>query len=256
MASLKIRQETRDRCNVYPVTPSLMEKFSPISLDFYAYLYQVPKVDFSLFFRVEREMIEYMKPSELCHEFLDHIWKASQKKDSDLDVCILRKDRKKFENVINHVRKKKIKSLLEKDSSLDKKTLHVFSDLSGASQMIVRGGIDKNVAEKATAAASYMVNNLMKSESAVGTLSRMITIDPTLYDHSAAVAMFAGLMATRFSKRPVSTREAAIIAQCGLYHDTGKSCVPSAVLNKPGSFTDAEYDIMKTHTHLGCKELE
>ena len=234
----------------------MLKNFSPISLEFYSYLYQVPKVNFSVFFRLQDEMIEYMRPEEFSPQFLEQIWSATQKKHAEIDVCVLKKDRGKFDQVIDFIRNRKLNALLQKDSSLDPETLKVFGNLSGASQMIVRGGIDTKVAEKATAAAAHMMSNLMNSEAAMGTLSRMIEIDSTLYDHSAAVAMFSGLMSTRFADKPLTEKEAALVAQCGLYHDTGKSCVPSAVLNKPGSFTDEEYEVMKTHTHLGCGELQ
>ena len=256
MSKFVIKEATRNRCAIHKLDGSMIKNFSPISLEFYSYLYQVPKLNFSVFFRLENEMIEFMKPEEFSHKYLEQIWAATQKNSVEIDVCVLKKDRSKFNDVINFIRNKKLKALLEKDSSLDPKTLEVFGNLSGASQMIVRGGIDTRVAEKATAAASHMMTNLMESEAAMGTLSRMIEIDSTLYDHSAAVAMFAGLMSTRFSDKPLSAQEAALVAQCGLYHDTGKSCVPSAVLNKPGSFTDDEYEVMKTHTHLGCGELK
>lgn len=255
MTKFAIKDATRQRCTIYKVNPQIAKKFTPISLEFYNYLYQVPKIDFSLFFRLHDELIEYVKPEEFCHKYLKHIWAATQKESTDMEVCVLKKDRRKFDAVINFIRNKKLDDLIAKDNSLDRNTLKVFGDLSGASQMIVRGGINHQVAEKATAAASYMVQNLMNSEAAMGTLSRMITIDPTLYDHSAAVAMFAGLMGTRFAQKPLTEKDAATLAQCGLYHDTGKSCVPSAILNKPGPFTDEEYEVIKTHTHLGSEEL-
>ena len=144
---------------------------------------------------------------------------------------------------------------MERDPFLDRKTLNVFANLSGASQMIVRGGITAEVASRVAASASFMVSNLMNNELAMATLSRMISNDPTLYDHSAAVAMFAGIMGTQHLQKPLPEKDVAILAQCGLYHDTGKSCVPPCVLNKPGAFTPEEWVIMKTHTTLGYEEL-
>ena len=256
MANFTIKQATRDRCKIYKITPQLLEKFTPVSLELYPYLYEIPKVDFSIFFKLDNEMIEYMKADELSEDYLDHIYYASQKHSDKLDICILKRDRPKLNNVISHIRNKKINNLIIQDPSLDKQTLQIFGNISGASQMIVRGGIDTKVAQKVSAEATRMVDTLMDSDLAMGTLSRMITIDPTLYDHSAAVAMFSSLMATRFRDKPLSSKEAAIVAQCGLFHDTGKSCVPSHVLNKPGPFTDDEYEIIKQHTHLGCAELQ
>ena len=66
--------------------------------------------------------------------------------------------------------------------------------------MIQRGGITKS-ATKVSAAASYMVSNMMNNDLALSTMSRMITIDPTLYDHSASVAMLSGIIAKTVLRR-------------------------------------------------------
>ncbi|RYZ56866.1 MAG: HD domain-containing protein [Proteobacteria bacterium] len=121
--------------------------------------------------------------------------------------------------------------------------------------MVLRGGIDKQVAERIKSAASHMVQNLMDNDSAMATLSRMISIDPTLYDHSASVAMFSTVMARRQFGDKMPIRDVEILAQSGLYHDAGKSCVPNAILNKPGAFTPEEFEVMKGHVHHGFREL-
>ena len=252
---MKIKSETRQRCNIYSLDTKNRRLFANVSLELYSYLYEIRKIEFSLFCRVGDQMIEYIKPEEFCRDLLEHIWSATQQTDADVSVCVLKKDLGKFYNLLDAVRQKKIAVIKEQNPNLDPRALDVFADLSGASQMIVKGGIDKKVASRAQAAASYMMNNMMQSQAAVGTLSRMIQIDPTLYDHSAAVAMFAGLMAFRFSPN-INEKKAALVAQCGLYHDTGKSCIPAHILNKPGPFEPEEYEIMKEHTHHGCTELK
>ncbi|MEP7113980.1 MAG: HD domain-containing phosphohydrolase [Ilumatobacteraceae bacterium] len=39
----------------------------------------------------------------------------------------------------------------------------------------------------------------------------------------------------------------------GRLHDVGKVGVPDSILQKPGSLTEAEFDIMKTHTAVGAR---
>ncbi|MBC7530428.1 MAG: HD domain-containing protein [Oligoflexus sp.] len=250
-----IKESTRNRCKIIKIEQSTLSAYRPISLELFAYLWEVKTIDFSIFLRVESELLEYIKPSELSIELLQHVWLASLKDDAGVDVYVARKDFPRFEHTLDYVRKKKINSLVEKEPSLDRKTLEIFSDMSAASQMVLRGGIDKQVAERVKAAACFMVQNLMDSDSAMATLSRMISIDPTLYDHSASVAMFSTVMARRQYGDKFPIRDAEILAQSGLYHDAGKSCVPNAILNKPGAFTPEEFDVMKSHVHHGFREL-
>jgi HD-GYP domain-containing protein (c-di-GMP phosphodiesterase class II) len=250
-----IKESTRNRCKIIKIESNTLAAYRPISLELFAYLWEVKTIDFSIFLRVEGELLEYIKPSELSIELLQHVWLASLKEDAGVDVFVARKDFPRFEHTLDFVRKKKINALIEKEPSLDRRTLDIFSDLSGASQMVLRGGIDKQVAERIKSAASHMVQNLMDNDSAMATLSRMISIDPTLYDHSASVAMFSTVMAKRQYGDKMPVRDVEILAQSGLYHDAGKSCVPNAILNKPGAFTPEEFEIMKGHVHHGFREL-
>lgn len=252
-----IKEATRQRCKIVQMNSERIRRlYKPISLELFHFIGEADSIDFSVFIRVGDEMVEYIRPTELSQELLQHIWKASLKPGSGIDVCVLRDEYPRFEHVIETVRRRKLDALMEKEPGLDPKVLHVFGDLSGASQMILRGGINQEVASRVSSAASFMVSNLMDNEFAMGTLSRMINIDPTLYDHSAAVAMFAGIMARQYMGNKLSRRDGQIIAQCGLYHDAGKSCIPNAILNKPGSFTEEEYEVMKSHVIHGYDELK
>ena len=250
-----IKESTRKRCRIIKIEGSTLASYRPISLDLFAYLWEVKTIDFNIFLKVENELLEYIKASELSIELLQHVWLASLKEDAGVDVYVARKDYPKFEHTLDFVRKKKIARLVEQEPSLDRKTLEIFSDMSAASQMVLRGGIDKQVAERVKAAAAFMVQNLMDSDMAMGTLSRMISIDPSLYDHSASVAMFSTVMARRQFGEKMPLRDAEVLAQSGLYHDAGKSCVPNAILNKPGAFTAEEFEVMKGHVHHGFREL-
>lgn len=250
-----IKESTRKRCKIIKISERAKTQFQPISLELFHFLYKAQAIDFSIFIRVMDEVIEYIKPTELSQELLKHIWLASLKDEAEVEICVLKADHPKFTRIIDNVRTQKIQILLEKQPALDRKTLQIFNDLSGASQMVLRGGITKSVAAKVKAAASHMVANLMDNDYAMSTLSKMITIDPTLYDHSASVAMFGGIMAKQYLKEKIGTKQTEIIAQCGLYHDAGKACIPNSILNKPGTFTLEEFEVMKTHAILGYKEL-
>jgi putative nucleotidyltransferase with HDIG domain len=254
-SSFKISQETLNRCQIFQLNEQQLKKYSVINLDSFHFLYEIPQLDFSIYFRVGITMIEYIKAGEKSRELLDQIWASLQKKHEYVDLRILRKDRIVFFHSIEKVRRKKLDILAEKMPDLDKKTIDIFANLTRASQLIVKGGIDSHVVSAVKASASFMVSNIFSSDSTIDTLSRMITCDPTLYDHSASVAMFASSIAKGMVSNPLSQRETELVAQAGLYHDIGKTCVPNFILNKPGKFTPEEFEIMKSHTTLGHEEL-
>src|SRR5260370_860259 len=54
----------------------------------------------------------------------------------------------------------------------------------------------------------------------------------------------------------LSSDQMETLRKGALVHDIGKICVPDAILNKPGSLTDEEYDIMKLHPMQGVKIVE
>jgi putative two-component system response regulator len=59
--------------------------------------------------------------------------------------------------------------------------------------------------------------------------------------YSALLAKYAGF----------SERQCELILIASPLHDIGKIGIPDHILQKPGKFTDAEFNIMKTHTTIG-----
>jgi HD-GYP domain-containing protein (c-di-GMP phosphodiesterase class II) len=73
--------------------------------------------------------------------------------------------------------------------------------------------------------------------------------------HSKRVAYYASLIA---SKLDCSKDDVALIFQAGMLHDIGKIEIPDALLLKPSSLNQDEYELIKTHSQFGyellCKE--
>jgi putative nucleotidyltransferase with HDIG domain len=251
----KLRDETLKRCKVFDLDDQMLRKFVPINAELFHFLYEAKSLSFNVYFRVENTMIEFIRMEEFSTELLDQLWTAMQKSQRRLEINVLKSQLANFEQMLEDIRSLKVKRLLDEHPSLDRKVLNIFGNLSSASQLIVRGGITKSVVEQVTASAHLMVNNLMDSSGAIATLSRMVTADPTLYDHSASVAMIASVVAMECTSAKLDSRQIEVIAKCGLYHDVGKTCVPSAILNKPGKFSPEEFEVMKSHTVLGEEEL-
>jgi HD-GYP domain-containing protein (c-di-GMP phosphodiesterase class II) len=84
--------------------------------------------------------------------------------------------------------------------------------------------------------------------------------DPHIGGHLNRICEFAELLATRLSRRP-GYQEATpefieTIARAAALHDVGKVGIPDSILLKPGKLTEAEFEIMKSHTLIGSELLE
>lgn len=76
--------------------------------------------------------------------------------------------------------------------------------------------------------------------------------DPTTFDHSERVAVYAVALAHEL-ELPEDVVE--VIEQAAAVHDLGKVGVPDRVLLKPGPLTDSERATMWLHTEIGAQVL-
>jgi diguanylate cyclase (GGDEF)-like protein len=71
--------------------------------------------------------------------------------------------------------------------------------------------------------------------------------------HSETVGRYTELIARELGFSEEQTHRLRL---AGMLHDVGKVGVPDAVLNKPGSLTDEEFEVIKGHPALGAQILE
>ncbi len=88
----------------------------------------------------------------------------------------------------------------------------------------------------------------------IATIASMIEAkDSYTKGHSLRVAEYSGFLAQALGWKDEEIQNLKYIA---LLHDIGKVGVPDHVLNKPGKLTDAEYNIIKSHTTIGGEILK
>ncbi len=78
-------------------------------------------------------------------------------------------------------------------------------------------------------------------------------IESTQFDHSKNVARLCRLLAERAG---YSAEETSLIGMLALFHDVGKTGIPTEILNKPGPLTPEEYDVVKTHIIIGRDKIQ
>ena len=137
----KISEATRKRCKTIELTEKDADNYRILHLEQVQYLYEVKHIDFSLFFKIETTLIEFINPREFSHLLLDQLITAMNKDFEDLSICIRVEDYPELARILDNIRNRKIYSLIQKDPLLDQKTLQLFCDLTSVSQLIVKGGI-------------------------------------------------------------------------------------------------------------------
>ncbi|MGK5052613.1 HD-GYP domain-containing protein [Janthinobacterium sp. RB2P8] len=84
-------------------------------------------------------------------------------------------------------------------------------------------------------------------------LARLKTADNYTYMHSVAVCALMTALAKELGLAPEQVRSAGL---AGLLHDIGKMAVPSSILNKPGSLSEAEFSSVRAHPAAGHRMLQ
>lgn len=77
--------------------------------------------------------------------------------------------------------------------------------------------------------------------------------DAITRDHVVRVGVLAMRVGVRAGLAPSRLRAVGLAA---LLHDIGKLVIPSEIIGKPGSLTDAEFAVIKTHSEQGAVLLE
>jgi diguanylate cyclase (GGDEF)-like protein/putative nucleotidyltransferase with HDIG domain len=72
-------------------------------------------------------------------------------------------------------------------------------------------------------------------------------------EHSSSVAAYAAAIAQRMGW---SGGDLSLLRMAAMLHDVGKVSVPDRVLQKPGPLTDAEFDLVKSHSEAGADIVE
>jgi len=70
--------------------------------------------------------------------------------------------------------------------------------------------------------------------------------------HGERTGHYAGIIARGLK---LSAEEIDEVSFAGRVHDVGKLFVPDRILNKPGALLEHEFEVIKTHAHLGAKVL-
>ena len=93
-------------------------------------------------------------------------------------------------------------------------------------------------------------DSVLNNPGALINVVRLKRRDEYTYMHSVAVC---ALMLSQGRELGLEGEELRQAGMAGMLHDIGKAFIPLEILNKPGTLTDAEFTIVKTHPARGTR---
>ncbi len=106
--------------------------------------------------------------------------------------------------------------------------------------------------KQAKRAIQGIVDLMMNDEASLLGLTTLRCHDQYTHNHSVNVALLSVALGNRAGYPKV---ELADLGLAALFHDLGKANIPMEVLNKPGEFTDEEWQMMRNHPTEGALSL-
>lgn len=98
-----------------------------------------------------------------------------------------------------------------------------------------------------------MIDELMDVKDAIVNMQDLKSIDQYTFSHSVNVCVLSLITGISMNYDEERLRELGIGA---MLHDVGKIRIPNEILNKPGSLTTEEFEIVKKHTNYGYEMLK
>ena len=132
------------------------------------------------------------------------------------------------------------------------------------SQLLVRQARlwlqDQNLALEAEVKRRMLENDLIQAVSIRALAHLAETRDNETGTHIQRTQSYVRLLASRLADHPrfsntLNNKYIEILARAAPLHDIGKVGIPDRILLKPGKLTPEEWEIMKTHTLLGCDAI-
>ncbi len=104
--------------------------------------------------------------------------------------------------------------------------------------------------KKAKRVVESMVDMILEEESLVLGMTAIKEYDDYTYHHSVNVSILAVALGHKLG---LSKKQVTELGMVALFHDLGKMDIPPEILNKPSSFTDQEWDVVKKHPYRGAQ---
>ncbi len=130
-----------------------------------------------------------------------------------------------------------------------------YAESTKALKEIIAAAVPENGSLDTEALYQTVQTLLLKAPTSIemfDILHNMRTVGDSIYAHSLNVALISGMMG-KWLKMPAKDFKVLMLA--ALLHDIGKTRIPPEVLDKPGKYTDEEFDLVQRHPIFGYNLL-
>lgn len=150
----------------------------------------------------------------------------------------------------------RLRKIVDEENSLDvrrmiKKTYFNAVSYTKGIMNKMKSGEKVNI-KKAKRVMESMVDHILEEEQLLLGMTAIKDYDEYTYHHSVNVSILSIALGQRLGLSRKMLTELGMVA---LFHDTGKTEVPTEVLNKPTNFSDEEWKIIKKHPVWGVRAI-
>ena len=133
----------------------------------------------------------------------------------------------------------------------DKKPSEIYREGIETVEEIIQSAFSGNAlnARRIQSLTHTMVDSILDNRDALVGLTSIKFYDEYTFVHSLNVAILSMAMGAFLS---LDKAQIAALGVAGMLHDIGKVNIPLEIINKPGSLTDAEWEIVKRHPVEGA----
>jgi putative nucleotidyltransferase with HDIG domain len=227
---------TSGRENFYPIDTKIMDKNVDLVFNIFSKVQDASEDRYVLYAskdpRYCDKVRELLRSSDFNEELYIH--------DEDLALY--------FEHATNFLSD----YVLNSQDTPEKKMAKVYDLSKDVTRQFFEANSNPEILRGSDQVVELMEKCLSNRELGFHGLSKIMAKDYYTYTHSINVGIYCMSFGLKMG---LSGEDVHELGLGGMLHDVGKSVAPKEILNKQGSLTDAEFEVIKEHTFDGEKIL-
>lgn len=240
----------KERCELMRLNAEARAGFFPLHGDFLKCLLMAESIDFVLYIAVGWDMYEFIRPKEFTPELVKELLKTYKEYPTQTRICVKKTDTGRYEKLVARYMREKFVTASSGNAMALEAAFRIYSGLSDASQLVVRGVMDEECFNRISRSCSFAIMHMCSTRDALSFLVQIVGKEPALYDHGAVTSMVTATIAWNTLKLP--KRESKLAAQAAILHDMERHC---AYLGKAPDRTQISLQGMKELTAMKEKGI-